>query len=208
MILLIHTSEINLKKHINIKNVEKLASIGEMNFIKATSVGLKDDVIIFKSNGSKIEMMVALKWAKLNFDVNSIIFFDYVDAINRDVLENHLIIPREVLSLNDLPLEWGNNPYIEKIMVKNSQNKKIRNVIFNNNLDFIYGNILSMDSHLVNKTVITELNNLNKFDAYNNLIFICNKFANDNNIDIYNICPGRPSSKNNFDLKKFFESLN
>ena len=208
MILLIHTSEINLKKHINVKNVEKLASIGEMNFIKATSVGLKDDVIIFKSNGSKIEMMVALKWAKLNFDVNSIIFFDYVDAINRNVLENHLIIPREVSSLNDLPLEWGNNPYIEKIMVKNSQNKKIRNVIFNNNLDFIYGNILSMDSHLVNKTIITELNNLNKFDAYNNLIFICNKFANDNNIDIYNICPGRPSSKNNFNLKKFFENLN
>ena len=84
MILLIHTSEINLKKHVNVKNIEKLQSIGEMNFMKATSVTLKDDVIIFKSNGSKIEMMVALKWAKLNFDLNSIIFFDYVDAIKFD----------------------------------------------------------------------------------------------------------------------------
>ncbi len=208
MILLIHTSEINLKKHVNVKNIEKLQSIGEMNFMKATSVTLKDDVIIFKSNGSKIEMMVALKWAKLNFDLNSIIFFDYVDAINKEVLENHLIIPREVSSLNDLPLEWGNNPYIEKIMVKNSLNKKIRNVIFNNNLDFFYGNILSMDSNIINKTIINELSNLNKFDAYNNLIFICNKFANEKNIDIYNICPGRPSSKKNFNLKKFFENLN
>ena len=189
MILLIHTSEINLKKHVHVKNVEKLESIGEMNLMKATSMTLKDDVIIFKSNGSKIEMMVALKWVRLNFDVNSIIFFDYVDAINKDVLENHLIIPKEISSLNDLPLEWGNNPYIENIMVKNSLNKKIRNVIFNNNLDFFYGNILSMDSNIVNKTIITELSNLHKFDAYNNLIFVCNKFANDNNIDIYNICP-------------------
>ena len=208
MILLIHTNEINLKKHLHVKNVEKLESIGEMNFMKATSVTLNDDVIIFKSNGSKIEMMVALKWLKLNFDVNSIIFFDYVDAINKNVLENHLIIPKKISSLNDLPLEWGNNPYIENIMVKNLLNKKIRNVIFNNNLDFFYGNILSIDSNIVNKTIITELNNLHKFDAYNNLIFICNKFVNDNNIDIYNICPGRPSSKKKFELKKFFENLN
>ena len=124
----------------------------------------------------------------LNFDLNSIIFFDYADAISKDVLENHLIIPREVSSLNDLPLEWGNNPYIEKIMVKNSHNNKIRNVIFKNNLDFLYGNIISMDSNLINKTIINELNNLNKYDAYNNLVFICNKFANENDIDIYNIC--------------------
>ena len=123
MILLIHTSEINLKKHIYIKNIEKLESVGEMNFKLGTSVPLKDEVIIFECNGSKVEMMVALKWIRLNYDVNSIIFFDYVDAINKDVLENHIIIPKEISSLNDLPLEWGNNPYIENIMVKNSLNK-------------------------------------------------------------------------------------
>ena len=70
-----------------------------------------------------------------------------------------------------------------------------------------YGNIISIDSNIVNKTLINELNNLDKFDAYNNLIFTCNKFANENEIDIYNICLGRPSTKKNFDLKKFFENL-
>ena len=207
MILLIHTNEINLKNHLYVKNIEKLETIGEMNFLKGTSVSLKDDVIIYKCNGSKIEMMVALKWIKLNFDINSIIFFDYVDAINKDVLENHLIIPKEISCLDDLPLEWGNNPYIEKIISKNSPNKKIRTVVYNANLDFFYGNIISIDSNIVNKTLINELNNLDKFDAYNNLIFTCNKFANENEIDIYNICLGRPSTKKNFDLKKFFENL-
>ena len=174
MILLIHTDEINLKNHLYVKNIEKLETIGEMNFLKGTSVPLKDDVIIYKCNGSKIEMMVALKWIKLNFDINSIIFFDYVDAINKDVLENHLIIPKEISCLDDLPLEWGNNPYIENIISKNSPNKKIRTVVYNANLDFFYGNIISIDSNIVNKTLINELNNLDKFDAYNNLIFTCN----------------------------------
>ena len=207
MILLIHTNEINLKNHLYVKNIEKLETIGEMNFLKGTSVPLKDDVIIYKCNGSKIEMMVALKWIKLNFEINSIIFFDYVDAINKDVLENHLIIPKEISCLDDLPLEWGNNPYIEKIISKNSPNKKIRSVVYSANLDFFYGNIISIDSNIVNKTLINELNKLDKFDAYNNLIFTCNKFANENEIDIYNICLGRPSTKKNFDLKKFFENL-
>ena len=207
MILLIHTNEINLKNHLYVKNIEKLETIGEMNFLKGTSVPLKDDVIIYKCNGSKIEMMVALKWIKLNFEINSIIFFDYVDAINKDVLENHLIIPKEISCLDDLPLEWGNNPYIEKIISKNSPNKKIRSVVYSANLDFFYGNIISIDSNIVNKTLINELNNLDKFDAYNNLIFTCNKFANENEIDIYNICLGRPSTMKNFDLKKFFENL-
>lgn len=207
MILLIHKNEINLKNHLNTKNVEKLESIGEMNFFKGTSVPLKDEVIIFKCNDSKIEMMVGLKWVKSNFDLNLIIFFDYVDPISINVLENHLIIPEEVSCLNDLPLEWGNNPYVDVVKVKNSHNKKIRKSVHKTNLDFFYGNIISIDSNIINETLIKELNNLNKFDAHNNLIFTCNKFANDNEIDIYNICIGKPSSKTKFNLKKFFENL-
>ena len=207
MILLIHKNEINLKNHLNTKNVEKLESIGEMNFFKGTSVPLKDEVIIFKCNDSKIEMMVGLKWVKANFDLNLIIFFDYVDPISINVLENHLIIPEEVSCLNDLPLEWGNNPYVDVVKVKNSHNKKIRKSVHKTNLDFFYGNIISIDSNIINETLIKELNNLNKFDAHNNLIFTCNKFANDNEIDIFNICIGKPSSKTKFNLKKFFENL-
>ena len=207
MILLIHKNEINLKNHLNTKNVEKLESIGELNFFKGTSVPLKDEVIIFKCNDSKIEMMVGLKWVKANFDLNLIIFFDYVDPISINVLENHLIIPEEVSCLNDLPLEWGNNPYVDVVKVKNSHNKKIRKSVHKTNLDFFYGNIISIDSNIINETLIKELNNLNKFDAHNNLIFTCNKFANDNEIDIYNICIGKPSSKTKFNLKKFFENL-
>ena len=144
MILLIHKNEINLKNHLNTKNVEKLESIGEMNFFKGTSVPLKDEVIIFKCNDSKIEMMVGLKWVKSNFDLNLIIFFDYVDPINNNVLENHLIIPEEVSCLNDLPLEWGNNPYVDVVKVKNSHNKKIRKSVHKTNLDFFYGNIINV----------------------------------------------------------------
>ena len=70
-----------------------------------------------------------------------------------------------------------------------------------------HGNIISIDSNIINETLIEELYNLNKFDAHNNLIFTCNKFANDNEIDIYNICIGKPSSKTNFNLKKIFENL-
>ena len=84
MILLIHTNEINLKNHLYVKNIEKLESVGEMNFLKGTSVPLKDDVIIYKCNGSKIEMMVALKWIKLNFDINSIICLLYTSPSPRD----------------------------------------------------------------------------------------------------------------------------
>ena len=207
MILIIHKNEINLKNHLNTKNVEKLESIGELNFFKGTSVPLKDEVIIFKCNDSKIEMMVGLKWVKSNFDLNLIIFFDYVDPISINVLENHLIIPEEVSCLNDLPLEWGNNPYVDVVKVKNSHNKKIRKSVHKTNLDFFYGNIISIDSNIINETLINELNNLNKFDAHNNLIFTCNKFANDNEIDIYNICIGKPSSKTKFNLKKIFENL-
>ena len=207
MILLIHKNEINLKNHLITKNIEKLESIGEMNFSVGTSVPLKDEIIIFKCNDSKIEVMVGLKWVISNFDINSIIFFDYVNSINNNVLENHLIIPKDVSCLNDLPLEWGNNPYLDKVKVKDSHNKKIRKVIYKTNLDFFYGNILSVDSNIINETLLNELNNLGKFDAHNNLIFTCNKFAYDNEIDIYNICLGKPLSKKNFDLKKFFENL-
>ena len=207
MILLIHKNEIKLKNHLNTKNVEKLESIGEMNFFKGTSVPLKDEVIIFKCNDSKIELMVGLKWIKSNYDLNSIIFFDYVDSINNNVLENHLIIPNNISCLDDLPIEWGNDPYLDVVKVKNYLNKKIRKVIDKTNIDFFYGNILSIDSKIINQTLINELNNLGEFDAHNNLIFTCNKFANDNEIDIYNICVGRPISKKNFSLKKIFENL-
>jgi len=207
MILLIHKNEINLKNYLNTKNVENLESIGEMNFFKGTSVPLKDEVIIFKCNDSKIELMVGLKWIKSNYDINSIIFFDYVDSINKNVLENHLIIPLNILCLDDLPIEWGDNPYLDEVKVKNSLNNKIRKVIHKTNIDFFYGNILSIDSKIINQTLINELSSLGKFDAHNNLIFTCNKFADDNEIDIYNICVGRPLSKENFDLKKIFENL-
>ena len=207
MILLIHKNEINLKNHLITKNVEKLESIGEMNFFIGTSVPLKDEVIIFKCNDSKIELMVGLKWIKSNYDLNSIIFFDYVDSINNNVLENHLIIPNNISCLDDLPIEWGNDPYLDVVKVENYLNKKIRKVIDKTNIDFFYGNILSIDSKIINQTLINELNNIGEFDAHNNLIFTCNKFANDNEIDIYNICVGRPISKKNFSLKKIFENL-
>tara|TARA_Y100001958_G_C20745912_1_gene232410 strand:+ start:367 stop:516 length:150 start_codon:yes stop_codon:yes gene_type:complete len=49
MILIITTDEINLKKHLQIKNVEKLNVIGQVDLIIGNSISLKDEVIYFKS---------------------------------------------------------------------------------------------------------------------------------------------------------------
>tara|TARA_B100000941_G_scaffold283500_1_gene253097 strand:- start:1838 stop:2470 length:633 start_codon:yes stop_codon:yes gene_type:complete len=208
MILFIHTNEINLNKHFQLKNIEVVDSIGELNLKKANSISLKDEIVILECDDSKIKLLVGLKWVIANFKITSIIFFDYIDPINTDVLGNHFLIPKKIYCINDLPLEWGNNPYVIYIESNNSINRKIRNVIQDTIQDFYYGNIISIDQKIINETTLNELNKLGNFDAYNNLIFTCNKFAKENNLDIYNICIGRPSSKKNLELRNFFEVLN
>tara|TARA_B100000579_G_scaffold182335_1_gene148559 strand:+ start:694 stop:1320 length:627 start_codon:yes stop_codon:yes gene_type:complete len=207
MILIITTDEINLKKHLQIKNVEKLNVIGQVDLIIGNSISLKDEVIYFKSSGSKVELRVGLKWICKNYEITSIIFFDYVSPINNNLLENHFIIPKKITSIDDPPLEWSNNPLIDSLEANITTNSKIRKVIFETNFDFLYGNILSIDEQFINENIINELKNLGQFDAINNLAFSLNKFANENNIDIYNICIGKTVSMEKIKFKILFEKL-
>tara|TARA_S200000501_G_scaffold279453_1_gene263486 strand:+ start:523 stop:1149 length:627 start_codon:yes stop_codon:yes gene_type:complete len=203
MIAIVTTNSVNLKDHIKLKNIKKLKAVGELDLISGNSILLKDEVLFFKSKGSKVELRVLLKWLKKNFNITSIIFFDFVKPINNNLLGNHIIIPKKLFSIEDPPLEWSNNPLINNIEIDSKISKKIRKVIYSTNYDFLYGDILSIDKKSFNATVINELRGLNSFDGLNYLIYTANKFAKENNIDIYNICIG--SSKNMANLK--FESL-
>ena len=207
MILIITTYEISLRKHLQIKNVKKLNSTGQLNMIVGNSISLKDEIIYFKSTGSKIELKVGLRWVCKNYEITSIIFFDYVNPINNNLLGNHLIIPKKITSIEDPPLEWSNDPLLYFLNTKSSINLKIRKVIFETNLDFLYGDILSIDEQYISKNIITELNNLDQFDAINSLIYTANKFANEENIDIYNICIGKNKDMEKIKYDILFEKL-
>ncbi|MFL2642671.1 MAG: hypothetical protein ACJ0GV_04025 [Dehalococcoidia bacterium] len=207
MILVITTSEINLQQHISLKNTKKIKSVGELDLTISNSVSLKDEVISFKSKGSKTELLVGLKWVKNNFDISSIIFFDYIEPINMNLLVNHIIIPLRLFSIDDPPLEWSNNPLINKIEINTLINKKIRKIIYDTNFDFFYGDILSIDKKFINTQVVDELRDLNNFDGLNHLIFTSNKFANENNIEIYNLCICKTNPMVNLKFNMLLEKL-
>ena len=207
MKIIVSTNQINLKNHIKLKNIEKIKSVGELDLFKANSLSLKDEVILFKSNNSEIYLMTGLKWIKKKFKISSIIFLDYVYPVNDNLLGNHIIIPKKIYSINDPPLEWSNNPLINKIQINSSINKKLRKVIYETNYDFLYGNILSIDEKFINDTTIHELRDLSYFDALNNLVFSINKFAIKNEIDIYNICIGKTNKMRNLKFENLLEKL-
>ena len=171
MKIIVTTNQINLKNHIKLKNIQKIKSVGELDLFKANSLTLKDEVISFKAKSSEIFLMTGLKWIKKKFKISSIIFLDYVNPVNNNLLGNHIIIPKKIYSINDPPLEWSNSPLINNIQINSAINNKIRKVIYETNYDFLYGNILSIDEKFINDTTINELRNLNYFDAHNNLIF-------------------------------------
>ena len=207
MIMIITTNSINLKDHIKLKNTKKVKSIGELDLAISNCITLKDEVLNFKVKESKIELLVGLNWIKNTYDISSIIFFDYIAPVNKNLLSNHLVIPKMIYSIDDPPLEWGNDPLINKIEINSSQNNRIRKAIYETNYDFIYGDILSIDNNLINDSAIEELRNLNDFDGLNQLIFSSNKFANKNNIDIYNLVAVKTNSMTNLKYKKLFEKL-
>jgi hypothetical protein len=207
MKIIVTTNKINLKNHIKLKNIEKIKSVGELDLFKANSLSLKDEVISFKANDSEIYLMTGLKWIKKKFKISSIIFFDYVYPINDNLLGNHIIIPKKIYSIHDPPLEWSSNPLINKIQINSNINKKIRKTIYETNYDFLYGNILSIDKKFIYDTTINELKDLGYFDAINNLIFSINKFANENEIDIYNICIGKTNKMHNLKFENLLEKL-
>ena len=207
MIIIITTNLIDLKQQINLKNTKKIKSIGELDLTISSSISLNDEVLNFKTKESKLELLVGLNWIVNNYDISSIIFFDYIYPINNNLLGNHIVIPNTLFSIDDPVLEWGSNPLINKIEINASQNKKIRNIVHHTNFDFIYGDLLSIDDKFVSSSSIQELKNLNKFEGLNNLIFTANKFANQNKIDIYNITIGKTKSMARLKYEKLLEKL-
>ena len=207
MIVIITTNEINLNEHVPLKNIERLKSVGELDLIIGNSIILKDEIIHFKIKESKIELLVGLNWIKNNYDISLIIFFDYVTPINNDLLGNHIIIPKKIFSIDDPPLEWNSNPLVKKIEINIKKNNTIRKAIHETNYDFYYGDILSIDKKFINTSSIKELSDLNYFDGINYFIFNSNKFANENKIDIYNICIAKTKYMLKLKFEKIFEKL-
>ena len=207
MIIIITTNSIDLKQQINLKNTKNIKSIGELDLAISNSISLKDEVLNFKTKESKLELLVGLDWIVNNYDISSIIFFDYIYPINDNLLGNHIVIPNTLFSIDDPVLEWGSNPLINKIEINASQNKKIRNIMHHTNFDFIYGDLLSIDDKFISTSSIQELKDLNKFEGLNNLIFTANKFANQNKIDIYNITIGKTKSMVSLKYEKLLEKL-
>lgn len=207
MIIIITTNSINLKNQINLKNNKRIKSIGELDLTISNSISLRDEVLNFKTKESKLELLVGLNWIVNNYDISSIIFFDYIHPINNNLLGNHIVIPNTLFSIDDPVLEWGSNPLINKIEISASKNKKIRNIIHNTNFDFIYGDLLSIDDKFISASSIQELKDLNKFEGLNNLIFTANKFAIQNKIDIYNITIGKTKSMVSLKYEKLLEKL-
>ena len=207
MKIIVTTNQINLKNHIKLKNIEKIKSVGELDLFKANSLTLKDEVISFKAKSSEIFLMTGLKWIKKKFKISSIIFLDYVNPVNNNLLGNHIIIPKKIYSINDPPLEWSSSPLVNKIQTKSTINKKLRKVIHETNYDFLYGNILSIDEKFINTNTVDELRDLGYFDALNNLIFSINKFAIKNEIDIYNICIGKTNYMQDLKFENLLEKL-
>ena len=207
MIIIITTNSINLKNQINLKNNKRIKSIGELDLTISNSISLRDEVLNFKTKESKLELLVGLNWIVNNYDISSIIFFDYIYPINDNLLGNHIVIPNTLFSIDDPVLEWGSNPLINKIEINASQNKKIRNIMHHTNFDFIYGDLLSIDDKFISTSSIQELKDLNKFEGLNNLIFTANKFAIQNKIDIYNITIGKTKSMVSLKYEKLLEKL-
>ena len=207
MILIITTNSIDLKKHIYLKNTIKVQSIGEIDLTISNSISLKDEVLNFKVKDSKLELFVGLDWIKSNYNISSIIFFDYIHPINNNLLGNHVVIPKIIFCIDDPPLEWGNNPLISKIEINTPQSKKIRNIVHQDNYDFTYGNILSVDNKFITASSIKELSDSNLFDGLNNLIFTANKFANENKIEIYNKTIVKTKYMTNLKYEKLLENL-
>ena len=124
MKIIVTTNQINLKNHIKLKNIQKIKSVGELDLFKANSLTLKDEVISFKAKSSEIFLMTGLKWIKKKFKISSIIFIDYVNPVNNNLLGNHIIIPKKIYSINDPPLEWSNSPLINNIQINSAIRKR------------------------------------------------------------------------------------
>jgi hypothetical protein len=186
------------KKLINslgIKTKKNIYAPGNLIFESFYNNVLNNYGTIFQLKNDLVHTKVGLKWALNKFPkLNKIIYIGEVVPVNTLILKNHIIIANKILSLDDAPIEWNLDTKISSL-VTNSENKQIiRNSINKNNLDFMYGDILSINPLHQNPRTLQELKSSNICDAIDNLSFIINEFAKINQLSIFNIFIGTPES--------------
>ena len=186
------------KKLINslgIKTKKNIYAPGNLIFESFYNNVLNNYGTIFQLKNDLVHTKVGLKWALNKFPkLNKIIYIGEVVPVNTLILKNHIIIANKILSLDDAPIEWNLDTKIS-YLVTNSENKQIiRNSINKNNLDFMYGDILSINPLHQNPRTLQELKSSNICDAIDNLSFIINEFAKINQLSIFNIFIGTPES--------------
>lgn len=157
-------------------------------------IGKNNNVIIFNADQNLVKTRVGLKWIYNKFpNINDIINIAEIVPINEMILKNHILIPKRILSLCDSPIEWNLEIKIPSILIHQSSQDALRNTIYENNLDFIYGDVLSINQLHNNARIMNELKNYNICDGLNNLAYIVNEFAEINKISIFNFFIGSPS---------------
>ena len=157
-------------------------------------IGKNNNVIIFNADQNLVKTRVGLKWIYNKFpNINDIINIAEIVPINEMILKNHILIPKRILSLSDSPIEWNLEIKIPSILIHQSSQDALRNTIYENNLDFIYGDVLSINQLHNNARIMNELKNYNICDGLNNLAYIVNEFAEINKISIFNFFIGSPS---------------
>ncbi len=155
--------------------------------------GKKNNIIIIHANHDLVKTKVGLRWINSKFPkINEIINIGKVIPVNQMILKNHILIPNQILSLYDSPIEWNRGIKIPSIIINQLNQNILREAIYENNLDFIYGDVLSINPIHENERILKELKSSKICDGVNNLVYTVNEFAEINKIPIFNILIGSP----------------
>ena len=178
MILVCTKEDIRIEDSLELSGLKSADSPGEMEIYIANSRVLRDEVLLFKCNESKVQCRVGIKWSLDNFkEISSSVFIGLIDPINSSILKNHILIANKLSNIDQPELEWSKEISADSIKINSKQQKIIRYATHKSNLDFLYGEIVSLNKNDYSNHIVQELKSSSKFDAINNLCFTVNRNA-------------------------------
>ncbi|MBM01417.1 MAG: hypothetical protein CL762_01670 [Chloroflexi bacterium] len=212
MILVCTKEDLRIEDSLELSGLKLTDSPGEMEIYVANSRILRDEILLFKCNESKVRCRVGIKWSLDNFkEISSSVFIGLIDPINSSILKNHILIATKLSNIDQPELEWSKEIITNSIKINSKQQKIIRYAIHKSNLDFLYGEIVSLNRNNYSNHIIDELKSLSDFDGINNLCFTVNEILISKNINTYNILIGNPKEYSNskkIEFKNLFKNLN
>ena len=211
MILVCTKEDIRIEDSLELSGLKSADSPGEMEIYIANSRVLRDEVLLFKCNESKVQCRVGIKWSLDNFkEIRSSVFIGLIDPINSSILKNHILIANKLSNIDQPELEWSKEISADSIKINSKQQKIIRYATHKSNLDFLYGEIVSLNKNDYSNHIVQELKSSSKFDAINNLCFTVNEILISKKIYTYNILVGNPKEythSKKIEFKNLFANL-